>query len=625
MRRYTFETKKDKVKAVRAVLEFLVFAAIAVLVVNTLTTNTVYKPYDHKDTSIVTGEDNGFIAVSYFGVDRQGTDTLISTAQLDEQLKSLHDLGYVTISQKDVLDYYKKKKPLPKKALFLMFEDGRRDTALFAQKILEKYNYRATILSYADKFAEQDPKFLSAKDLKDLEATGFWELGTNGYRLSCINAYDRYDRYLGQLTSDEFVNVNQYLGRDYNHYLMDFIRDEDRIPTETESQMDRRITADYDKMEQVYTKELGKVPSLYCIMHSNTGRFGNNDAVSAVNGRNLKGLFSMNFNRDGFAYNNTKSSVYDLTRLQPQASWSTNHLLMRTRDDLPRRKKKSIKFYEGDESVVKRDKGSWKLDKGAVEYKRDRLVLTSPSESEGRMTLRSDACADVEVSAELLGNKVGSQTVYLRADKDNSNCIGVSLENNHLIVFENVDGGRNELFNKDLHDLVPVAERTSVEEDKRDSLAAELGMRGRFADSAGTSALFYAESSKAKAKSAQSVKDGADEYVPEMQINETGDTKLKIALKGDKIDVSVDGKSLTGSLDVSVKKKGAVKVGAAWGGWGYSQRNVADDVYDGVFKDLEVKAGGKTVFDNGLHGFDAVADAISTWFNTVLNWFIVNL
>ena len=76
-----------------------------------------------------------------------------------------------------------------------MFEDGRRDTVLFSEKILEKYNYKATILSYADKFAEKDPKFLSAKDLKKLQDNGYWELGTNGYRLSYINSYDRYDRF----------------------------------------------------------------------------------------------------------------------------------------------------------------------------------------------------------------------------------------------------------------------------------------------------------------------------------------------------------------------------------------------------------------------------------------------
>ena len=42
---------------------------------------------------MVSGEECGFLAVSYFGVDRQGTDTLISTKELDEQLKTLYDLG----------------------------------------------------------------------------------------------------------------------------------------------------------------------------------------------------------------------------------------------------------------------------------------------------------------------------------------------------------------------------------------------------------------------------------------------------------------------------------------------------------------------------------------------------
>ena len=165
---YRIETRKDKIKIIRAVLEGIVLILAVVAIVKALTTDTVYTAYDPEDTTVVSGKDAGFIAVSYFGVDRQGTDTLISTIQLDEQLKTLHDLGYVTISQEDVINYYEKGTALPDKALFLLFEDGRRDTALFARKILEKYNYKATILSYADKFEEKDPKFLSTKDLKEL-------------------------------------------------------------------------------------------------------------------------------------------------------------------------------------------------------------------------------------------------------------------------------------------------------------------------------------------------------------------------------------------------------------------------------------------------------------------------
>lgn len=59
-----------------------------------------------------------------------------------------------------------------------MFEDGRTDTAIFSQKITEEYNYKSTILTYADKFEKEDSKFLKPNDLKDLEKvrTGNLEL-----------------------------------------------------------------------------------------------------------------------------------------------------------------------------------------------------------------------------------------------------------------------------------------------------------------------------------------------------------------------------------------------------------------------------------------------------------------
>ena len=622
---YKFETRKDKIKVVRAVLEGLVLLALLVAVIRALGVSKSYRPYDASDPEVVSGEDHGFITVSYFGVDRQGTDTLISTTQLNEQLKALHDLGYVTISQQDILDYYQKGTALPDKALFLMFEDGRRDTALFAGKILEKYNFKATILSYADKFAEKDPKFLSAKDLKDLEKTGFWELGTNGYRLSYINCYDRYGRFLSEMTSDEFVRVNQYLGRDYNHYLMDYIRDEDRVPVESRTEMEHRITQDYRYMEEIYTDQLGTMPELYCLMHSNTGRFGNNESVSAVNAENIEDLFSMNFNRDGYAYNDRSSSIYDLTRIQPQASWSTNHLLMRIRDDLPADQKQEIRFVEGKPKIADRETALWELDHGAVEYKNDHIILTSRPQGDGAIVLKECAAEDVTVDVELKGNKIGTQTVYLRASEDLSSGILVALQNNHLVVSEKNGGSQNDLYELDLHELVPVEDRISVEEDDRAALAAEYTMRGRFAASTADSVIFYRAARKAKKQEAASVAEGAEEYIPDIQINELGDTKLRIELQGSELHVFIDEEDVTGAIEVEVQGAGTIGLSASWGGWGYSQRNVADDVYDGVFKNLTVTEGETVLYDNCLHGFEKVLDQAKSIWNTTLNWFITHL
>lgn len=622
---YKIETKKDQKKLVRTLIESIILLLVVLLVITTLINVKKYIPYDKNDTSVVSGEDNGFIVVSYFGVDRQGTNTLISTNQLEEQLEALYNLGYVTITQEDVLDYYKNGTALPDKAMLLLFEDGRRDTAMFANKILEKFNFKATILSYADKFEEKDAKFLSVNDLKDLVNSGFWELGTNGYRLSYINAYDRYGRFLGEMTSDEFVTINEYLGRDYNHYLMDYIRDEDGIPTETTVQMESRITEDYHLMEEIYSEQLDEVPLLYCLMHSNTGMFGNNENVSEVNALNIKDLFAMNFNRDGYAFNNTESSIYDLTRIQPQSYWSTNHLLMRIKDDLPSNQKNNIIFESGEKA--NEYSSYWTLNNGAVEYKNDRLILTSPSLTEGTLTLNDISAKDLDISVNLLGNKIGIQSIYLRANDDLTSYIKVSLENNHLIISEKSNGVSNELIDFDLYELTPASKRISLEEDSKNALVSELYMRGRFSSSASDSLVFYNASNEAKSEEALSVKDGGEEYIPSIEINELGNTDLKISLKDSIINVTVDGENITNDVEVSIIEEGNIVLGASYGGAGYSQRNVADDVYDGVFKDLIIKDSetNTELFDNSLHGFEIIFNTLKNTWNTIINWFIVNL
>lgn len=66
-----------------------------------------YQPYSESQVSPTT--DTGFIALSYFGVDRIGdTSTLIGGKQLREHLKALKDNGYVTITQEDIEKYYEK-------------------------------------------------------------------------------------------------------------------------------------------------------------------------------------------------------------------------------------------------------------------------------------------------------------------------------------------------------------------------------------------------------------------------------------------------------------------------------------------------------------------------------------
>ncbi|WP_346870514.1 glycoside hydrolase [Clostridium sp. UBA5119] len=557
MKSNTFSPKKkDRIKIARGILQGVILIILLIAIIKALFSFSVYEPYN--SSKISNNQDSGFIAVSYFGIDRTGNDTLISTKRLDEQLKALKDNGYVTISQKDVVDYYLKGKTLPPKSIFLLFEDGRRDTAIFSQKIIEEYNLKATMLTYADKFEKEDSKFLSSNELLELVDSSYWELGTNGYRLEYINVFDKDSNYLGNLNSVQFAESASSMERDYNHYLMDYIRDEYNIPKESYEEMKQRIDSDYKTLSKVYTKEISQVPKVYALMHSNTGQFGTNDKVSEINGKWIKELFNMNFNREGFSLNTIDSSIYDLTRIQPQSYWSTNHLLMRIWNDT----KQDIKFVIGDKEKASK----FKEVSGKAEFKDDAIILTSLSEGKGILKLlNSDTYKDIKVSTILNGNIIGSQGIYLRANDDQSDSLCVRLMNNVISIIENSKGSSNVIFSLDL---------SKNKEEKFD------------------------------------IRDG-------------GSRKVDITLINDKISVDIDGTNIAKDLDVTNENQGSIYLESAWGEYGYSQRNIADDVYDGVFKKFRITdVNDNELYDSSLKGVDSIIYSIRNLTDKIIDCFI---
>lgn len=616
------ETPKDVHKLIRSIGETAVVIVVIYIIVRAFFVMDRYVPYDKNDVSIVSGDDKGFLCISYFGIDRTGSDILVSTDNLEKQLTALHDSGYVTITQQDVIDYYEKGKALPDKSLLLVFEDGRTDTAIFSQPILEKMNYKASICSYGSNLNSKDSKMLKGKDLLGLEESSFWENGMNGYRLSYINVFDRYDRFLGEMDSLEYNAVREYLGREYNHYLMDYLRDENYMPIESYSAMKERISYDYELMEKVYTEELGYVPRLYILMHSNTDMFGNNRRVSEVNEENMTRLFAMNINREGFALNTADSDIYDLTRLQSQAYWSTNHFLMRIWDDLDEEDKANIQFVAGDESR----RNYWNTDVGVSEFEQNIIYLTSLPKGRGVLTLKdSDTYKDVEVSVTLTGNYCGDQTIYLRGQEDSDEKIGITLREKELIVTES----GKELARINLDELMQVEYR-SVEEDKRDALAKEYEVRADSARNLEESLAYDLEKSQVEKTKVDTVKDGAEPYVPVIETNQAGKWDIVIRLQDNRLGVTVNGLAAVDGLEVAVTDAGKVILEAKnLEEEQYRQRNLTDDVYEARFVDLVIRdlsqEKADILYDNRIHGFEKAKYFVKDRWTRIVNWFIRNL
>ena len=579
--------KKDRVKVFKYIVQLVLVALLIYIVVRQVFFPPNYKAYALTSSDIVASESNistpAFVAISYFGVQKFGNDspTLISQERLNEHLAALKLNGYKTISQQDILNYYAYSGSMPNRALFLLFEDGRRDTAVFSQPLLEKYNYLGTANTYADKFEEKDGKFLSANDLRTMLRSTFWELGTNGYRLSYINVFDRYENYYGHLNSNEFISINQYLARDYNHYLMDFLRNEDRIREESIDEMKQRIQTDYELMQQNYIDNIGYLPQLYTLMHSNTGTFGTDPLVSNENRTYITSMFSMNFNREGSCMNSLSSSVYDLTRLQPQAYWYPNHLLMRIQDDM----QQDMTFVQGDETEA----ANWTINQGAVEFRDNVIALTSESNSYGRIALKNIRYADVDLTVTLDGNIAGNQGILLRADRSMNNGVYVGIENNFLEIREYNSGDIRNLFSLDLYEFDGGSQK-SVAQDEHEGLLALQNAILQYDDNYPRMQNAQYELDLLEQQTPSDIAGGSEPYVPEIDLSDRGSRELEILLTGTNLTIQIDGRVAVENLQLSSVRRGSLALeSSALLQEKYSQRNLADDVYDAVFTDLTLR------------------------------------
>jgi len=565
-------------------------------------------------------EGKSFVALSYPGLTKSTSleSRIVNQALFEEQLDALKANGYVTITQDDIINFYLYYGSLPDKALFLIIEDGLIDTPTLAQSALEKNQYIATLCTYANNLANTDSKFINAKLLLALSKLNCWEMGTDGYRLAYINIFDRYNNFFGQLNAEEFVKIRQYLWRDYNHYLMDFIRDQDRLRVETEAELQTRIKTDYDTLRSDYTAALGYVPSLYVLMHSNTGAFATDGIASEANRQSIMNLFAMNFNREGTCLNTLDSSIYDLSRLQVQSYFSTNHLLMRMQDDTG----EATQFLTGDEE----ESHHWYLDDGVAQYKGNQIILTSEPAGRGQITLNPRLFSDLDMTVSLQGNLVGRQSIALRTDRNWEHGLEVALEDNWLEVWD-MSGDGQELFRRNLFEF-DGGPYISTQEDERNGLIALQNAIIQFDTDPDRVTKVQDMLAKLQTMPVLMLADGGTPYYPVNDTSERASRKLRIRLVGERMSIWVDDKPIVDQLKVPGVQLGAISLGAKVfqnNDERYTQHNIFDDVYDAVFTDLvisDTQNPDTVLYDYRLTPDQTINSVLTGWFNAVVNFFV---
>ena len=101
-----------------------------------------------------------------------------------------------------------------------------------------------------------------------------------------------------------------------------------------------------------------------------------------------------------------------------------------------------------------------------------------------------------------------------------------------------------------------------------------------------------------------------------------------IHLRDNALTITLDDVALPQDIPVQVSERGSIFLGASWQGEAWSQRNLADDVYDAVFRKFQVTVGAddaarqRVVYTSEYTGWEkAVHRAEEIWLKLV-EWFI---
>ena len=361
---------------------------------------------------------DGFVAVSYGGITIDDRVTsLVSKDHLREQLQLLRKAGYQTITTADLVDFYENDKPLPEKALYLMFEGGRKDSVLFSQPVLTGAGFNAALYLYGDRLTGWNRFFVRRSELNKIASNPVWDVASMGYH-------------------SELINQTPTGG--YAYYLTERLKAAKGAPEETPSAYDARVVEDFRLARQSIIDMAGVTPLGYAFMPANTLGVSLPEAEAAPNAVALAKNFPVAFTRVGETFNSRDADQRRLTRLQVAPDWTADRLLL----EIEARQPKS-RFMDFSQSVRQ---GLWQVAVGDLAAVGDRLTLAGPLGKDGFARLRgSEGFDNFLCEVKTTPPTGGASAIYLRY-RDAGSFVRIRTTAERVMVQEKNGSSLNTIF-----------------------------------------------------------------------------------------------------------------------------------------------------------------------------------
>lgn len=399
---------KDSWKALRSCLQWALLVMLCVFIVRLFMERGGPPEFDRESWT----QRDGFIAISYGSLTRDDKPGLNSRAQFARHVAALESAGYQWITSEDVVRFYRDGDALPEKALYLMMEGGRKDTAIFGQEIMEKTGVHATLFTTTGTLKGWNNFFVTRSNVAALAKSPFWDVGSQGVGLLPIN--------------ENMPHVTP------GYYLTDFLRNDVGLPVENDEQMRERLAAYYKNSFEPLAKVMPEPPLAFVMMPANSFNASMPQAVKEANRSLAEQYFQLTFTREGASFNSAVDDRFALTRVQIKPDWNEKKLL----ETLSRRTTKLTEFSLADGGTA----DSWTSFRTKVTVSGHDLVLTPQDGRADPVILRgSNLWDNVSLSMTIENKEPADRYVYLRYATPNA-FLRLTLRGARLLVHERVPG-----------------------------------------------------------------------------------------------------------------------------------------------------------------------------------------
>lgn len=292
----------------RAWMYFL--AGICLLVAMWVPLRAIYQRTRYKPLVPTVRDANTFIALAYGGISAgkvQGPEEL-SREQFAQQIHALRERGFHPIGLSDVKAFYQQGKLLPRKAVLITMEQGKKSSYLETRGILRENRWLATMFVRVDTIRDKDPSALRWPILRDMARSGTWDVGAES-----VEGFRRIPTGPDGETGNFFTSPM-------------WIASEQRL--EAPEEFIARIHGEHVKMVAAFQTEMEFPPEAFAFPYGDYGQYDPRAVSTRVINLSEAGkAYGIGFSLGPFLLNTRHSDSRALNRLQVNPAWSLEQFL----------------------------------------------------------------------------------------------------------------------------------------------------------------------------------------------------------------------------------------------------------------------------------------------------------